>query len=46
MVFWLVVAIESELTAEDLARTVHGHPTLAEGLHEAALDVAGRAIHI
>lgn len=40
-----VVAIESELTAEDLARTMHGHPTLAEGMHEAALDVSGRAIH-
>ncbi len=40
-----VVAIESELTAEDLARTVHGHPTLSEGMHEAALDVDGRAIH-
>ncbi|MFK7794464.1 MAG: dihydrolipoyl dehydrogenase [Gammaproteobacteria bacterium] len=40
-----VVAIESELTAEDLARTIHGHPTLSEGMHEAALDVDGRAIH-
>jgi len=40
-----VTALEAELTAEDLARTVHGHPTLSEGLHEAALDVAGRAIH-
>ena len=41
-----VVAIEAELTAEDLARTMHGHPTLAEGLHEAALNVDKRAIHI
>ncbi len=40
-----VLAIESELTAEDLARTMHGHPTLSEGLHEAALDLDGRAIH-
>ncbi len=40
-----VVAIESELTAEDLARTIHGHPTLSEGMHEAALDLDGRAIH-
>ena len=40
-----VVAIESELTAEDLARTIHAHPTLSEGLHEAALDLDGRAIH-
>ncbi len=40
-----VVAIEAELTVEDLARTIHGHPTLSEGLHEAALDLDGRAIH-
>ena len=41
-----VVAMESELTAEDLARTMHAHPSLAEGLHEAALAVDKRAIHI
>ncbi len=40
-----VLALEAELTAEDLARTIHAHPTLSEGLHEAALDVADRAIH-
>ncbi len=33
-------------SAEDLARTVHAHPTLAEMLKEAALAVDGRAIHI
>ena len=32
--------------AEDLARTVHAHPTLAEAIHEAALAVDKRAIHI
>ncbi|MEM8844913.1 MAG: dihydrolipoyl dehydrogenase [Pseudomonadota bacterium] len=41
-----VVAIESELSAEDLARTIHAHPTLSEGMHEAALAVDERAIHI
>ena len=40
-----VVAIESELTAEDLACTIHAHPTLSEGIHEAALDLHKRAIH-
>ncbi len=40
-----VVAIESELTAEDLACTIHAHPTLSEGMHEAALDLHGRVIH-
>jgi dihydrolipoamide dehydrogenase len=33
-------------SAEDIARTVHSHPTLPEALREAALDVEGRAIHI
>jgi dihydrolipoamide dehydrogenase len=32
-------------SAEDIARTCHAHPTLAEVLKEAALDVDGRAIH-
>lgn len=41
-----VVAIEAELTAEDLARTIHSHPTLSEGVHEAALALDNRAIHI
>ncbi len=40
-----VVAMESELCTEDLARMVHAHPSLAEGMHEAALAVDGRAIH-
>ncbi len=33
-------------SAEDLARTCHAHPTLAETVKEAALAVAKRAIHI
>jgi dihydrolipoamide dehydrogenase len=33
-------------SAEDIARTVHSHPTLPEALREAALDVDSRAIHI
>jgi dihydrolipoamide dehydrogenase len=33
-------------SAEDLARTVHAHPTLSEAVKEAALAVDGRAIHI
>ncbi len=32
-------------SAEDLARVCHAHPTLSEIVMEAALDVAGRAIH-
>lgn len=41
-----VVAMESELSTEDLARTIHAHPSLAEGMHEAALAVDERAVHI
>ncbi len=33
-------------SAEDLARTCHAHPTLAETVKEAALAVAKRAIHM
>lgn len=37
------VAIEFSASAEDLARSVHGHPTLSEVVKQAALAVAGRA---
>jgi len=40
-----VLAMSMEASAEDLARTVHAHPTLAEAVHEAALAADGRAIH-
>lgn len=40
-----VLAMEFEASSEDLARTIHGHPTLSEGMHEAALAVDGRMIH-
>lgn len=33
-------------SAEDLARTLHAHPTLSEAVREAAMDVDGRAIHV
>jgi dihydrolipoamide dehydrogenase len=38
------LAMEFQASAEDLQRTIHAHPTLAEGLHEAALAVDKRAI--
>jgi dihydrolipoamide dehydrogenase len=40
-----VAVMEFGGSAEDIARTVHSHPTLPEALREAALDVDGRAIH-
>ncbi len=42
----LALAIEFGASAEDLARTVHAHPTLPEAVKEAALAVAKRAIHV
>jgi dihydrolipoamide dehydrogenase len=40
------IAMEFGASAEDIARTCHAHPTLNEAVKEAALAVAGRAIHI
>ena len=40
-----VVAMEFGASAEDIARSSHAHPTLAEVMKEAALAVDGRAIH-
>ncbi|HUX77862.1 MAG TPA: dihydrolipoyl dehydrogenase [Anaerolineae bacterium] len=42
----LVLARNWELTPEEIARTVHAHPTLSEVLMEAAHGVFGKAIHI
>jgi len=42
----LVLARHWELTPEEIARTVHAHPTLSEALMEAAHGVFGEAIHI
>jgi dihydrolipoamide dehydrogenase len=41
-----VTVMEFGGSAEDIARTVHSHPTLSEAVREAALDVDGRAIHL
>ncbi len=41
-----VLAIKVEVTAEELGQTIHAHPTLSEGLMEAAHAVHARAIHL
>lgn len=41
-----VLAMEFSGSAEDLARTIHAHPTLAEGIHEAALALDNRSLHL
>jgi dihydrolipoamide dehydrogenase len=41
-----VTAMEFDASSEDIARTVFAHPTLSEALHEAALAIDNRAIHV
>ena len=42
----LTLAQRFELTAHEIARNVHAHPTLSEALMEAAEGAVGQAIHI
>jgi len=42
----VIMAMEFQGSAEDVARAFHGHPTLNEAIKEAAFAVAGRAIHM
>ena len=41
----LVMAKYLEATIEDLAYTIHAHPTLSESIMEAALDALGIPVH-
>ena len=40
-----VLALEFSGSTEDLQRTIHAHPSLAEAVHEAALAVDGKALN-
>jgi len=40
------VSMKNGLTVRDVSGTIHAHPTLSEGLMEAAEDVHGEAIHV
>jgi len=40
------IAMEFSASSEDIAMTMFAHPTLSEALHEAAMAVEGRAIHM
>lgn len=46
MIAEAALAMEFGASAEDIARTVHAHPTLNEAVKEAALAVDGHPIHI
>jgi dihydrolipoamide dehydrogenase len=39
------LAVQSGLTVEEVAHTMHAHPTLAEAIGEAAMDAMGQGIH-
>jgi dihydrolipoamide dehydrogenase len=41
----IAVAMEKGLAVKDIAHTIHAHPTLAEGIMEAAEDVHDAAVH-
>jgi dihydrolipoamide dehydrogenase len=41
-----VLAMEFSASSEDLARTIHAHPTISESLHEAALALEKRTLHL
>jgi dihydrolipoamide dehydrogenase len=38
--------MEFDASSEDIARIVHAHPSLSEVMHEAALAVDKRTLHI
>jgi dihydrolipoamide dehydrogenase len=40
-----VIAVKKGLTSEDITKTIHAHPTLAETMMEAAESVHGLSIH-
>jgi dihydrolipoamide dehydrogenase len=46
MIAEAVLAMNLEATAEDIARSIHAHPTLTEAMGETALDVFGKVIHM
>jgi dihydrolipoamide dehydrogenase len=46
MIAEIVTARAAEATAETLFHTVHAHPTLSEGVMEAAADAYGEALNI
>ena len=45
MIAELGLAIESELTYEEIENTIHAHPTLSEMVHEDVGASEGKAIH-
>lgn len=42
----VVLAMEFKASSEDIARTIHAHPTLSEAVRQAAMDVEGWAMQM
>jgi dihydrolipoamide dehydrogenase len=42
----MALAIEMSATVEDIASTIHPHPTMSEGITEAAHGLAGLPLHV
>ena len=40
------LALDQELTSEEIHATIHAHPTMSEVIHEATLAAEGHAIHV
>jgi dihydrolipoamide dehydrogenase len=40
-----VLALEFSASTEDIQRTIHAHPSLAEAFHEASLAVDNKALN-
>lgn len=45
MIHELVLGIHQEVTAEEIGKAIHAHPTYGESIMESALDVLGERIH-
>ncbi|MFA5983019.1 MAG: dihydrolipoyl dehydrogenase [Methylococcaceae bacterium] len=41
-----ILAMEFSASSEDLAKTIHAHPTRSEAVYEAALAISNKAIHL
>jgi dihydrolipoamide dehydrogenase len=42
----VAIAVQNGLTVRQLGDTIHGHPTIAEAVMEAAHDVHGQSVHV
>jgi len=46
MIAEMTMAVQNRLTAEQVVRTIHPHPTLSEAFHEAVEVALGHPVHI